>query len=125
MARDRYAKPTQVVPAQADAIMPDAMNVPVEPATVKPAPVAAAPSSSVLAERAAIEAQLAELARLKAAYDAAKVVYTDVCNAIEEAQRLQLAKADALDALNRAHVAHDHAQPRVRELMAALAKLTA
>lgn len=122
--RNRFESDSPVDPV---AITPDSA-APVAPRVeVKapaPAPVMATPSPELLAKRAAIVTELEAKALLKVEYEAAKAVYANVCLAIEEAKKLELAKSDAWDTLNRAQIAHDHAQPRVRELTKALEALS-
>lgn len=123
MARRKFE---QVEAVESPEIAPDEVVIPAGPveASTPPAPVVAAPSPDLLAQRSALVEELAELGRLKETYEAAKAVYNDACKAIEEAERLHLAKSDAWDAMNRAQIAHDHAQPRVRELTKALEALS-
>lgn len=120
--RNRFESDSPVDPV---AITPDSAAPVAPPVDVPaPAPVVATPAPELLAKRAAIVAELEAKALLKVEYDAAKAVYANVCQAIEEAKKLELAKSDAWDTLNRAQIAHDHAQPRVRELTKALEALS-
>lgn len=120
--RNRFESDSPVDPV---AITPDSAAPVAPPVDVPaPAPVVATPAPELSAKRAAIVAELAELAQLKETYDAAKGVYENACKAIEEAAKLYLIKSDAWDAMNRSQIAHDHAQPRVRELTKALEALS-
>lgn len=127
MARPKRFKsgsPVGTVEISPDSAAPVAPLVEDSAAPAGPVAVATVQNHELLAKRAAIVAELEAKALLAAEYEAAKAVYDNVCAAIEEAKRLYLAQADAWDALNRAQIAHDHAQPRVRELTKALAALS-
>lgn len=123
MARRKFE---QVEAVESPEIAPDEVVIPAGPveASAPPAAIVETPAPSVVAQRAALVDELAELARLKETYEAAKAVYNDACKAVDEAEKLYLAKSDAWDAMNRAQIAHDHAQPRVRELTKALEALS-